>query len=109
MTTPSSCVITARRSRSSLHPMDFRRDSVAELADGVRAGRLRSRDLVEHSLARIDDLNGPLNAFVAVDADAALASADEIDSLVAGGTDVGPLAGIPIGVKDLEDAAGFVT
>ena len=47
---------------------------------------------------------------MAVDADGALAAADDVDRRVAAGEeDVGPLAGIPIGVKDLEDAIGFVT
>lgn len=70
---------------------------------------MSSRELVEHALARIDDLNPRVNAFVALDGDAALAAADEIDRRVAGGDSVGPLAGIPIGVKDLEDARGFIT
>jgi Asp-tRNA(Asn)/Glu-tRNA(Gln) amidotransferase A subunit family amidase len=46
---------------------------------------------------------------VAVDGERALAQAAEIDDRVAAGDDVGPLAGIPIGVKDTEDVAGFRT
>ena len=46
---------------------------------------------------------------MSVDGEAALAAAAEIDERVAAGDDVGPLAGIPIGVKDLEDARGFQT
>jgi len=46
---------------------------------------------------------------LSVDADDAIEAADRIDDAVAGGEDPGPLAGIPIGVKDLDDAAGFVT
>src|SRR4051794_30521732 len=89
--------------------MDFRRDTVADLATSVRTGRQRARDLVQHSLERIDADNPEINAFVLVDADGALAAADEIDRQVAEGDDPGPLAGIPLGVKDLEDAAGFPT
>ena len=70
---------------------------------------MSSRELVEHALSRIDELNPRVNAFVALDADAALAAADDVDRRIASGEDVGPLAGIPIGVKDLEDARGFVT
>jgi aspartyl-tRNA(Asn)/glutamyl-tRNA(Gln) amidotransferase subunit A len=64
---------------------------------------------VAHALERVETLNPGLNAFVAVDADAALEAAAGIDAAVAKGDDPGPLAGIPIGVKDLDDAAGFVT
>src|SRR3954468_8124269 len=89
--------------------MDFRRETVASLASAVRAGKTRARDLVAHSIERIEATNGEINAFVAVDFDAALAAADEIDRQVAEGDDPGPLAGIPLGVKDLEDAAGLPT
>jgi aspartyl-tRNA(Asn)/glutamyl-tRNA(Gln) amidotransferase subunit A len=89
--------------------MDFRRMSVTGLADDVRSGRIGARELVTHALDRIDALNGAVNAFVAVDASAALEAAAQIDDMVAAGRDPGPLAGIPIGVKDLDDAAGFVT
>jgi aspartyl-tRNA(Asn)/glutamyl-tRNA(Gln) amidotransferase subunit A len=89
--------------------MDFCRDSVIELATRVRSGELSAREVVGHSLARIEALNPIVNAFVAVDAERALDQAAAIDSAVAAGRDPGPLAGIPFGVKDLEDAAGFVT
>ncbi len=89
--------------------MDFCRDSMIELASQVRAGELSARDLVEHALSRIDALNPLVNAFVAVDGERALVEAAAVDSAVAAGRDPGPLAGIPFGVKDLEDAAGFVT
>ncbi len=89
--------------------MDFRTESVSSLADQVRKGELSARDLVAHALSRIEADNPRLNAFVAVDGERALARAVSIDEQVASGGDPGPLAGIPIGVKELEDAAGFVT
>jgi Asp-tRNA(Asn)/Glu-tRNA(Gln) amidotransferase A subunit family amidase len=89
--------------------MDFRTESLAGLATQVRSKQVSSRELTEHALARIEQLNPQVNAFVAVDAERALAEAAAIDERVARGEDPGPLAGIPIGVKDLEDAAGFVT
>ncbi len=88
---------------------DFRSVTVEALAASVRAGDLTARSLTEAALARIEAHNPALNAFVAVDADAALAQADAVDARVAAGEDAGSLDGIPIGVKDLEDAAGFVT
>ena len=89
--------------------MDFRTTPLPDLVADLAARRISSRELVAHALARIDELNPGVNAFVALDADAALAAADEVDRRVRAGDDPGPLAGIPIGVKDLEDAAGFVT
>lgn len=65
--------------------------------------------MVGHALSRMEALNADLNAFVAVDGDAALHDADAVDAKVTAGRDPGPLAGVPIGVKDLEDARGFVT
>ena len=89
--------------------MDFRTESVLSLADQIRKGALSARDLVGHALSRIEADNHRLNAFVAVDEERAMAAAASIDEQVASGGDPGPLAGIPIGVKDLEDASGFVT
>ncbi len=89
--------------------MDFRDETVSALAAKVAAGEVTSRALVEVALARIEATNGELNAFVALDGESALAQADAIDARVAAGEDVGPLAGVPLGVKDTEDAAGFVT
>ena len=50
----------------------------SELASMVRTGEVSSRELVEISLERIEELNPQLNAFVDVDAERALAVADEV-------------------------------
>jgi Asp-tRNA(Asn)/Glu-tRNA(Gln) amidotransferase A subunit family amidase len=89
--------------------MDFRRTPLTELVGDVRAGKLGARDLVAHTLARIDVLNEVVNAFVAVDGDRAMEAAKAVDEAVAAGRDPGPLAGIPLAVKDLEDAEGYPT
>ena len=80
-----------------------------ELAALVRTGELSPVALMERSLARIDELNPTLNAFVEVDAEGAMRQAEVLAERLAGGEDVGPFAGLPLGVKDLENAAGFVT
>jgi aspartyl-tRNA(Asn)/glutamyl-tRNA(Gln) amidotransferase subunit A len=82
---------------------------VVDIADNVRRGKLKARQAVIEALDRIEARNGPLNAFVMVDAEAALATAAEVDAKVARGEDPGLLAGVPFGVKDLEDAAGYRT
>jgi aspartyl-tRNA(Asn)/glutamyl-tRNA(Gln) amidotransferase subunit A len=89
--------------------MDFRRTTVAELAAQVGGGEVSAREVTLAALDRIDRYDGELGAFVAVDGEAALADAAAIDERIAAGDDVGPLAGVPLAVKDLEDAAGFVT
>ena len=89
--------------------MDFRTTTVSALADDVSAKRTSARELVSAALSRIEEVDAKINAFVAVDEERALADAAALDARIAAGEDVGPLAGIPIGVKDLEDAAGFRT
>jgi aspartyl-tRNA(Asn)/glutamyl-tRNA(Gln) amidotransferase subunit A len=89
--------------------MDFRSESVVALAEQVRGGQASARQVVDHALDQIAKLNPTINAFVSVDEDRARAGAEAIDAKVAAGVDPGPLAGIPLGVKDLEHAAGYVT
>src|SRR6187397_1390602 len=89
--------------------MDFRATTVAQLAQDVSAKRISARELVGAALARIEEVDNKVNAFVAVDEERALADAAALDARLAAGEEVGPLTGIPIGVKDLEDAAGFRT
>ena len=75
----------------------------------VRRKEVGARELTQAALDRISALDGDLHAFLSVDPELALADATLIDERLASGEDVGPLAGIPIGVKDLEDAIGFTT
>lgn len=89
--------------------MDFREHRVTDLAASVRTRELSARELALAALERIEALDPTLNAWVAVDGDRALAEATSVDERLVAGVGVGPLAGIPIGVKDLEDAAGFPT
>ncbi len=89
--------------------MDFREHTVEDLAARVRACEVGARELAEAALGRIAALDGDLRAFVSVDGERALADAALVDERIASGEAVGPLAGVPIGVKDLEDAAGFTT
>lgn len=82
---------------------------LGDLAADVRAGRTTATALVEEALARIERDNEKLLAFVHVDPEGALEAAAAVDRLVAAGGDPGPLAGIPFGVKDLQDCVGMPT
>jgi aspartyl-tRNA(Asn)/glutamyl-tRNA(Gln) amidotransferase subunit A len=76
------------------------RPSATALADDVRSGRRRAVDVVEESLAAIADRDGELAAFNLVTADDARRAAEAIDRRVAAGDDPGPLAGVPVALKD---------
>ncbi|MFN0096874.1 MAG: amidase [Dehalococcoidia bacterium] len=79
------------------------------IADEVRLGRRSALATLEEHLAAIAAKNGALNAFVYLNPEAAREQARGIDARVANGEDPGPLAGVPIGVKDLEDVGGWPT
>ena len=79
------------------------------LAAAIRRGELAAVELMEATLERISWLNPTLNAFVALRAEEALADARGLGERIARGDDPGPLAGLPFGVKDLEDVAGLPT
>jgi aspartyl-tRNA(Asn)/glutamyl-tRNA(Gln) amidotransferase subunit A len=83
--------------------------SAAEVARRVRAGESTATEMAKAALEAIEARNGLVNAFVAIDHERTYEQAAAVDALVAAGADPGPLAGVPIGVKDLEDAAGFPT
>jgi aspartyl-tRNA(Asn)/glutamyl-tRNA(Gln) amidotransferase subunit A len=83
--------------------------SAVEAADAIRRGDASARDLVERCLERIERHDEALHAFVHLDAEGARRLADEVDRRVATGDDPGPFAGVPFGVKDLEDCAGMPT
>jgi amidase len=66
-------------------------------------------ELLESCLARIEATNGAVNAMVAMDVDTARRRAAEIEQTIGRGEEVGLLAGLPIGVKDLHATAGLKT
>jgi aspartyl-tRNA(Asn)/glutamyl-tRNA(Gln) amidotransferase subunit A len=83
--------------------------TVIETAEAVRRGELKASEMLDECLANIESGNAELNAFVHLDVDQARAAAAAVDAAVARGEDPGPLAGVPFGVKDLEDCAGMPT
>lgn len=91
----------------SASPLHYR--SMTQLAEMLRSGETTPTRLTEHLLTRIEELNGPLNAFNLVTADRAMAEAQAAEALLASGRDLGPLHGIPYAVKDLYDVVGLPT
>jgi aspartyl-tRNA(Asn)/glutamyl-tRNA(Gln) amidotransferase subunit A len=80
-----------------------------DIAAAVRRGDRSARSVVEEHLATVGAREAEIHAFNLVTADAALARADEIDAQVAAGQDPGPLAGVPIALKDNLCTTGIPT
>ena len=80
-----------------------------EIAAAVRGGSLSATAVTEAALDRIARLNPVLNAFTDITADRARAEAADIDASIAAGADPGPLAGVPVAVKNLFDVHGLPT
>jgi aspartyl-tRNA(Asn)/glutamyl-tRNA(Gln) amidotransferase subunit A len=74
--------------------------SALDIAAAVRSGERSARSVVEAHLATIRDREDEIHAFNLVMDDDALAAADAVDAAVARGEDPGPLAGVPIALKD---------
>jgi len=71
-----------------------------EIARDVRAGSVSAADVVDRYLGAIDEIDGELHAFVTVLHDGARREAESVDLKVAAGGDPGPLAGVPVALKD---------
>jgi aspartyl-tRNA(Asn)/glutamyl-tRNA(Gln) amidotransferase subunit A len=83
--------------------------SAVEQAREIKSRRLSARALTEAHLARIEAIDARIGAFLRVDAAGALARADAIDAAIARGEDPGPLAGVPIALKDILVTQGLET
>lgn len=70
-------------------------------AQDFRAGKVTSEEVTQAYLERIERLDGKLGAYEYVAADTALATARAMDLLIKSGTDLGPLMGVPVAVKDV--------
>jgi Asp-tRNA(Asn)/Glu-tRNA(Gln) amidotransferase A subunit family amidase len=76
-----------------------------ELGGAVRSRRMSAVELVGMSLDRIERLNPAINAVISV-REHSVDEARGLDARIAAGDDVGPLAGVPLLVKDMEDVEG---
>ena len=83
--------------------------TAVEIADAVRDGRITAVEVLLAARASVEESNDLLVAFVYLDWDLAQRQAQAIDERVKRGEDPGFLAGVPFGVKDLDDCAGMPT
>ncbi|MFC2967067.1 amidase [Acidimangrovimonas pyrenivorans] len=82
--------------------------SVAAIREGLAKGSFTAEMLAEAAIAQMHALNGTYNAVI-FENDAALETARDIDRRLAAGEAVGPLAGVPVVIKDPMDMVGFPT
>ena len=83
--------------------------SVAEAAAQIREGTLSPVALAESLLARIDALDGDLQAWVTIDRDAVISAAQQREAEVQRGEPLGPIHGVPVGLKDIFYTEGMLT
>lgn len=83
--------------------------TIAEAAKLLETRQLSPSELTEAKLKRIEALNPQLDAFVTLTAEQALQRAREAEEEIAAGGYIGPLHGIPFGLKDIYDTAGILT
>jgi aspartyl-tRNA(Asn)/glutamyl-tRNA(Gln) amidotransferase subunit A len=75
--------------------------SAAELSERITSGDVSSREATAAHLDRIEAVDGAVHAFLHVARDAALATAESIDGRRSSGETLGPLAGVPVAIKDV--------
>lgn len=88
--------------------MDLTFATFTEIADAVRTKKVSAKEVTQHFQKRIESLNGKLNAFSSTN-EQALKEAEVIDNLISKGEDVGPLAGVPFGIKEMFCTKGLKT
>ncbi len=95
--------------RSRAVSTDLTTLDVAEMSRRLTAGEVSAAEVTRAHLDRIAAEDGALGAYLHVDADAALAAATAVDESRAAGVELGPLAGVPVALKDLVVTEGVPT
>lgn len=83
--------------------------TAAEIAAKVASGELTAVEVTEAHLARIEAVDEKVHAFLHVDREGALAQARAVDQKRADGEKLGPLAGVPLALKDIFTTEGIPT
>ncbi len=100
-----ACCKHLDRPIQDIEPIYFK--SATELTRAIRQGEIKSLDLLNLYLDRIQRYNNEINAIVALDIDAARERAAEADKAIALGQNWGPLHGLPMTVKDVFEVVGM--
>ncbi|MCG8511726.1 MAG: amidase [Rhodospirillales bacterium] len=89
--------------------MNLNEMTAAQAAAAIRDGDIRSEDLIESCLERIDDREETVQAWIYLDKDYALEQARKADLARKSGSPLGPLHGVPVGIKDILDTHDMPT
>jgi aspartyl-tRNA(Asn)/glutamyl-tRNA(Gln) amidotransferase subunit A len=84
-------------------------ETIHGVSQDLAAGKRKCLDVLESCLARIEEYEAKVQAWVLLDKEGARAQARSLDGELAAGRRRGPLHGIPIGIKDIMDVAGMPT
>ncbi|MGH8881445.1 MAG: amidase, partial [Stackebrandtia sp.] len=88
---------------------DLTAKTAAELGAAIAAGDLTSEQVTRAFLDRIEAVESKVHAFLHIDAEGALSTARAVDARIAAGEKLGPLAGVPIAIKDIVVTKGLPT
>lgn len=83
--------------------------TAVELGKKIRSGEVKVLDAVNEALARIETFDKELNCYVTVDAEGARKRAEEVQKAIDAGELTGPLAGVPVAIKDNMCTEGLLT
>ena len=89
--------------------MDILEYSAVELSAAIREGKVTATDAMEAVLARIEAKEKDINAYVTVDREQALRAAASVQEKIEKGELIGPLAGVPVAIKDNLCTEGMLT
>jgi aspartyl-tRNA(Asn)/glutamyl-tRNA(Gln) amidotransferase subunit A len=88
--------------------MDLIQASIVDIADAVKTKKVSAKEVTAQFIKRAESINPKLNAYTSFNKDA-LRDAESIDARIAKGEDVGVLAGVPFGIKEMFCTKGLVT
>jgi len=83
--------------------------TATQLADAIAERKVSALEATDAFLQRVEALDGAINAFITVDAEGAREAARAVDQSMARGQTVGPLGGVPLGLKDIFVTKGLQT
>jgi len=95
--------------RYAMTDLDLAYMPATEMAQSIRDGELSPVEVIRNSLARIEEVNPVLNCFCFVYPEEALAQAQAVEEALAAGRALGPLAGLPVAIKDFTPTRGKIT
>src|SRR5688500_17801120 len=74
--------------------------TATEISSGVKSKKFSAQEVVRQALAAVNDDSSNLNSYITVREEEALESAQAVDKKIGEGKPLGPLAGVPIAIKD---------